>query len=622
MKVKTLKVFAGTVLCLGLGVGVFAAVAQNVDPMAFSRSSGTENSFTITAEMLETAMAGDGTFSIGEYDTWKVEKATFETIGGLRYVVFNKNTTIYSLTSSGDIAVNNRRGAGYTGATINNKLANDGANFYHYKADETFLGVSGIGAYNSDADNYNFPAYDGEEIAKVSIGGLGAGAESYLKFTSVELRYSCESADPYIDVSKNKETDVSFSNGETFNVKIRYKNVADKNPAFVWTSSDDDIATVTGDQNGAVVTAHSKAGSVTITCTMTVDGPNSTRAEYTDSVSYTVTAVAATVINMKTVSSGTKLQGASVFLHFNPSSASIQRSALNGLAIDVTLNHPSVKLSGNADPHLNENPQTDSDSVLYIPFDSAGYGDGTWSIKADFKDNTNNKIYRINAYFKGTEFLGDNPIYFSGETSLSKGGSTTVITAHYFGEDEITSYAWESSDSNKATVTTGSASTTVTSGNETGEVILTITLNGDMVATYTLTIINSVTYNSFTILTSSGQSRKQGNILFFVFANEMGLPDGAYSSRNGDFEVTVTAENSSGNYEPAVTIHELQGVGASSATLFTTFGDAFPDSHSSSTIYTMRVKFQASAGVFYEGWIRLNGKNGDPIIASGGAWDA
>ena len=293
MKAKKTKLFAAiSVFTLGVAAVAGLAAAGGLSALFRSQADAT-HSMTITAADME-VVGGTGRISVGIYDQYDIENFTYETIDGVRYAVMDSTSSFEAVYASGLMANdNNMRGAGYTGIVLKNKICNVGSGMTLYDADKTQLEYFGVGAETGLDHTINFPAQD-DEIATFKYGNIGAGENLYVKFSAIQVNYTCESADPQLKVNRADKTLVSLANGETASLVVKAKNIAGKSPTFVWTSSDDDMATVSGDASGATVTAHAKTGDVTITCTMTVAGK-----DYVDTVDYTITAAAAEVIKMK-----------------------------------------------------------------------------------------------------------------------------------------------------------------------------------------------------------------------------------------------------------------------------------------------------------------------------------
>ncbi len=153
----------------------------------------TARTLEISAEELEAATSGDGSFLAGKYDPWKVENVTFETIGGLRYAVFGATSSLYSTSpaSTDSDSYLGYRGAGYYAVTITNKKAT-GESFV-YLLNSGGEVVSGDDGYATIATGD--AASDYIELPQTSYRRLKlGGAADTLRFTKITLHYNCEHA--------------------------------------------------------------------------------------------------------------------------------------------------------------------------------------------------------------------------------------------------------------------------------------------------------------------------------------------------------------------------------------------------------------------------------------------
>lgn len=287
----------------------------------------------------------------------------------------------YTTTKSGsEKSSDQRRGNGYTTITFQNldKSSAVGLVLYAQHLDSGIVGFD----VNSTITLTSLQSIQrrGLEFA------MGGGSFS---FTSMTVNYECSDVVPTVEI---QNTEVQIGVEETANLTAKkYDVFAGDVVSYEWVSDDTDVATVVGNELSATVTGKA-AGSATVTVTMTVNGK-----DYTDTLEVTVTAAAATVEEMAVLDTS-GVQGAGIFCRFDPSSASVTAAQLDTYTASVTLEFSDPN-TNNAINHYVLQEKGDASYTAYVVCDSAVGLNSAFTITVDFKDNTNNVIYRSVFHF-------------------------------------------------------------------------------------------------------------------------------------------------------------------------------------------------------------------------------
>ena len=227
MRTKTLKLLTAITVFGVAAVAVGGLILNSGKADGFVKAEGdVTRSMSITAADLE-AVGNSGTVTIGLYDQFTFADVSYETIDAKRYIVFNQNSYIISANAAGtNASAGNLRGAGYTSIVLKDKLTNTGSGIHYYDAEGNQLEYVGVGAESGLDHTINFPTSHGE-IPRFRYGNVGGGG--YVKFTSIQLNYKCESASPSLAIST--PTDAVTVGGELAISRV-FKNVGGTTPTI------------------------------------------------------------------------------------------------------------------------------------------------------------------------------------------------------------------------------------------------------------------------------------------------------------------------------------------------------------------------------------------------------
>lgn len=476
MKVKTLKSFAIATLGVVLGIGVVVGLSNKIGVQQLrSSQADASRSYTITAAMLQDAQENHGgVFQIGEYDTFKSEKVTFETAGGKLYAVLkNDGGKIYSTSAAGENIKNLRRGTGYTGITFYNKDCNIDARITFNDNDGKFVSInaeSGASKYTAFPNNLGIG-----ELNKIKLVTFGDPNEHAFKFTSFELHYSCEDTVPALTISAASTLAV----GNQLAITKTFKYTGDTTPNVTYHQSSEDGGEVT--INGETVTGKT-AGTVNLYATFDY-------ADYHDVASNVITFTVADNIINKSISfkSTSNLGGNVVYLTLDNTEMELGDSdeALieewsmeflddTGLYGNYEAGGPAA-LSKNNDSEWNFYDANASEIKLTVNL-SAGFPDNqNFTHKFTFKIVKGNTVYRGYVVIWGNKSVINNngtitPILMlsANAQSLEK-GETLTVSKQFAGvaENEVENLAFVSSDNSIATVNANGVVTGAAAGNVT-----------------------------------------------------------------------------------------------------------------------------------------------------------
>ena len=490
--------------------GVFKSFLAKADP--------DQGSYTITAA--DFSVNGSGSLIAGG-ENWNYEGATISgntvTISGV----------LYSNSFSGSDAASGRRGDGYTRMVINGLDKSSAVGLVLYEKSVTQAVKNTITDITSDIDLTVGGTIDGKDRRGLQF---AQGAGGSFSFTSITLYYACTSVTPEIQIN---ETTFTVGVGETGQLST---SIADVYPSdtvsYAWSSSDEDVATV--DASGVVTGV--AAGNSTITVTMTVNDH-----DYTDSLEITVNAAAATVVELATLDTS-RIEGAGIFCRFDPSSASVTAAQLDTytVSLDVEFDDSSVS---NAVNHYTLQDKGDSSYTAYVVMDSAVGLDGAFTAQADFKDNTNNIIYRAIWHFDNGTLAQELNLNIASDTIVVGTPATLTASKGYY-LDGTPTFAFESSDTSVLTLTVNDNVATlngVAAGTST--VTVTMTLGGE---TYNKSIVITVTSGMTEIpLTITSANWGGSGCQFF---NDMSFANTEGTWQLSDYTVNVTVTGASFSY--------------------------------------------------------------------------
>lgn len=521
-------------------IAVSGALALNHSGLIRSMiaRAGVQSSASYTIQATD-FNAGDGTITVGG-TRWRYTNskrtATTVTLSGV----------LHTLDYSGDSASGGRRGNGYTRMVFNGlNLDQQNGLVYHLKD------VNGALTKTANPVSADVDLTFGGTVASSERRGIefAQGTGSSFTFTSLTLYYDCVDVSPEVHIT---ETEMSVGVGETGQLHTSTVDVTSADsPTYSWASDNEDVATV--DNNGLVTGVG--AGSANITVTMTI-GENT----YTDSLEVSVTAAAATVVEMAILDTS-RIEGAGIFCRFSPSSASVTAAQLDTYTVSLNVEFADPNVN-NAVNHYTLQEKSDSSYTAYVVMDNANGLNGAFTAQADFKDNANNTIYRAVWYYDGGKLAEELNLSVASDTVVVN--DTLLLTASkgFFMEGTPT-FAFESSDTDVLTLTVNDNVATlhgITAG--TSAVTVTMTLGGE---TYTKSILITVTAGMNEIpLTITGANWGGSGCQFL---NDMAFAQTEGTFQLSDYTVNVTVTGASFSYS---------GVGAclQGAAIYLTFNAA------------------------------------------------
>lgn len=339
----------------------------------------------------------------------------------------------YTKAKSGATKNYERRGNGYTSITFNGLDVSSATGLVLY-AQHLEAGLTGFNVEQTiTLTGLDSIARRGLEFA------MGGGSFS---FTSMTVNYECTDVTPTVDI---QNSDVQIGVGENALLTAKKYDIFDGDTvSYAWSNGDSGYFTVVGDGLNATVTGVA-AGIANVTVTMTVNGK-----DYTDSIPVTVTAAAATVKEMK-VLDGSKIQGAGIFCIFDPSSANVTASQLNGFVRTATLEFADTSITTKINS-VNWQDTFDTSYTAYVVCDKADGLNGAFTVTADLKDNANNIIYRSIFHFDGGK-IAPEIILTASSFSVDKGDDLEITASKASYIEGTATFAFESLDTDVFTVT-------------------------------------------------------------------------------------------------------------------------------------------------------------------------
>ena len=547
-------------------IAVSGALALNHSGLIRSMiaRAGVQSSASYTIQATD-FNAGDGTITVGG-TRWRYTNskrtATTVTLSGV----------LHTLDYSGDSASGGRRGNGYTRMVFNGlDLEQQVGLVYHLKD------VNGTLTKTANPVSADIDLTFGGTVASSERRGIefAQGTGSSFTFTSLTLYYDCVDVFPEVHIT---ETEMSVGVGETGQLHTSTVDVSEgAGETYSWASDDEDVATV--DNNGLVTGVG--AGSANITVTMTI-GENT----YTDTLEVSVTAAPATVVEMATLDTSS-IEGAGIFCRFNPSSASVTAAQLDTYTVSLDVEFADSNVN-NAVNHYTLQEKGDSSYTAYVSMDSAVGLSGAFTAQADFKDNTNNVIYRAIWHFDNGALAQELNLNIASDTIVVGTPATLTASKGYY-LDGTPTFAFESSDTNVLTLTVNDNVATlngVAAGTST--VTVTMTLGGE---TYNKSIVITVTSGMTEIPLTITAANWGGSGCQFMNDMQFAQTEGTFQL--SDYTVNVTVTGASFSYS---------GVGAclQGAAIYLTFNAAPATSDEytihcelgrGSNVYTFTVSF-------------------------------
>jgi uncharacterized protein YjdB len=522
MKFSKKMCFSSLVIA-GLAIaGAAGAIALTHNSDAFfTKATNNDPSFSISANEFAN---GDG-----YVEKWGVKfNYTGATVaGGL--VTLNQMYTNYAEGSySGSTkSESDTRGDGFVSLSFTDYSLGEGVGEVVYVFDSSHGHLTGLGL-SASVDLTNNGTISGQNRTGFEIVSNGR----MITFSKLTIAYSCSNVSPEIRLKKES---TSVGTGDNAEVQAETFDVFGSDTVtYAWSSDDTSVATASG--SGLTGTIHGvAAGTANITVTMTVNGT-----DYTDSLVVTVTETAATVKDLEILKTS-HIDGAGIFCRFNPSSQDVTAANLDSFGLDkISLNFASE--TNNKINHYTLQDRFDDSYTAYVVCDSAVGLNGQFNIVCDFKDTTNNIIYRATCYFNNGALEKDVNLTVGNENLLI--GDNTTITAvkgsYLEGEP---SFSFVSSDTNVVTVVANGNTATINAvgvGNAT--VTVTMTLGGkNYVTEQSFSVTSSVTNIPLTITKATwGGSGCQ-------FFTDMSFTSEC-SSQLSDYVVTVTVDGASFSY--------------------------------------------------------------------------
>ena len=453
-------VFAVTALAV---TGALVLGNSNISNLFFAKANGPASaSYSFTADDFKSA-SGSITKNGA---TWNYSGASGS--GGVVTLTGNLYTTV----RSGSTKADERRGNGYTGVSFAGLDKEEAVGLVLYTQD-----VGGAVKENYQVENTIDLTRNGAvESAKRRGLEFAQGAGSHFSFTSITFNYDCTDVAPEIDIT---ETEAQIGVGEDLQLHTERQDVYEGDTVSVsWLSEDEDIFTVS---DSGLITGVA-AGKADVTVTMTVNGK-----DYTDSLEVTVTAAQATVEEMK-VLEDSRIQGAGIFCKFNPSTASVTAAQLNGFVRNTTLEFADPD-TNNKINFVNYQDTFDNSYTAYVVCDSAVGLNNAFTIVSDYKDNTNNIIYRATFHFDNGALAPEIVLTASG-FSVDEGDylEITATKASYL--EGTPAFTFESLDEDVFTVSSVGNVATVTGVAEgSADLRVTMTIGEDVyVVTKTIAV--------------------------------------------------------------------------------------------------------------------------------------
>ena len=449
---------------IGLVGGVFSFAAVAVvgtlalnNGIRFIRVNGEAgpHTYTITADDFHD---GNGSFSVGG-EQWNYTDVSVSgdtvTLSGV----------LYTTTFSGASASGGYRGNGYTRMLISELDKSSAVGLVVYDLDSKSIPKATLTNVTADMDLTNSGAVANTDRRGVQFAQAGGGSSSF-SFKSITLYYDCVEVVPQVLID---QSNLSVGVGEDGSLTASTIDVyAGDTPEYVWASDDDTVATVVGSGKNATVTGVG-AGKTNITVSMSLDGGKT----YTDdTIEVTVTAAAATVQEMKVLDTS-RPEGAGIFCRFNPSTAGVTANQLDTYTATVAIEFADPN-TNNAINHYVFQEKGDSSYTAYVVCDSAVGLANAFTVTADFKDMTNNVIYRAVWHFDGGKLAPEIVLTASG-FSVNEGDDLEIVAskaAYLDGEPE---FQFAIADDTVATIAVSNDTVTVTGVKE-GATTLTVTM--------------------------------------------------------------------------------------------------------------------------------------------------
>lgn len=431
MKRKTAALFMTGFLSLTAIAVTGAMVISNKGLLKSFLAKGEvdANSYTLTASNFSN---GSGDISIGG-ETWHYNNAS---ISGSTVTI---QDVMYTTVRSGTSQADGRRGDGYTRMVFADLNLDSASGLVFHETDSTGAVKKGGNTMSADVDL----TFDGT-VAGADRRGIyfAQGADSSFSFTSLTMHYACTSVSPTVEITTSE---LSVSVGENGTIKASSSDVYNGDVvSYAWSSSDESVATVSGDSLTGTVSGVS-AGNATITVTMTVNG-----VDHTDSLDISVIEAPSTVTSLAVLDTSA-VQGAGIFCRFNPSSAGLTAAQIDGFGLTdyaIAFEDTSVTTVVN---NVVLQEKGDSSYTCYVVCNSAAGLSDAFSFTADFKDSTNHIIYRAVWHFDGGNLATE--IQLSAASFSVDAGSTLEVTASRASWlDGDATFAFASSDESVFTV--------------------------------------------------------------------------------------------------------------------------------------------------------------------------
>lgn len=486
---KKRAVLSALAIGFAASLAVGGSIAMVNENFAIFNAGGgghnTSNSFTITANDISAALGGNtaANFSAGGLE-FRIEKASVND-----GVVTISGGILYNITYSGATkTLDNWHGAGFTSvvfAGYNNVTG--GYVSYSNKAGAS-LGAQALGGGVSEPE---FVLDLSDVQGQVGRVHFAMGAEQGVSFTSITYYYRCAEINPDISIDAGQRT-VTTANDDSLELTATELDVEEyPSRVITWASSDTDVATVDANGLSAVVRGKS-AGTAVIT--VSVDLDNNGVVDLTDTTTVTVATAYTDQIIAKRA--GSRVEGAGIFCKFDASSTGTTVAALSSI---ISKSNTSIRFE--TEGHTNAISTltvsgTDSESEIYLTCGSAEHLDEAFTISINARDDVNSIRYLADFYFEnGAEAL---PLKVTASSAAVEIGKTVSVNASKgFFLSGVPSYAFESSDTDCATVNSSGVVTGIAAGDVT--ITVTMTLGDDeYVNSVNISVVAGITYHNIT----------------------------------------------------------------------------------------------------------------------------
>ena len=530
--------------------GVFAPYLVKATP----KESG---SYTLTATNFKN---GNGDINVGDGIVWHFDNAT---VSG---DVVTIKSVMYTSSRSGSTKSGSRRGDGYTRLTIADADLSKFTGVFHLQD------VNGVGKKNDNALSADVDLTFGGTVPSENRRGIyfAQGGESEFSFTSMTFYYDCTAVNPTIDITAES---LSVSVGETGNLEAKKTDtfVGDV-VSFSWDTADHSIATVVGNGLNATVTGVD-AGNTTVTVTMTVNGD-----DFTDTIPVTVNAVASTVKDLGILDTS-RVDGASLFCLFNPSSQGITKDDIDSFGLT---NRTLTFESGSYDTAINNVNLQDKGNDSYTVYVALNKADGLntqVTFKAEFKDTTNNIIYRATWHFDGGKLCKE--VNLASAAKMVEVGNDLAITASkgYFLDGEP-SFSFSTDDPLEEVASLSVSDNVATlTGVAAGNIEVTVDMLVGGVHYYSSVVIEVIGGITEVPLTITSASWGGAGCHFYTDVT----PFTSHAATFTDCEVTITVTGASFNWN---------GVGNGSCWQGDNLYLVFTGAPANADVYTVNASFQ------------------------------